>query len=174
MRAGGIVLCGGRSRRMGRSKAWLPFGHEKLLARMLRLLGEVVEPLLVVAVPGQTLPDLPAGTEVVHDRDEGKGPLEGLYCGLNHWADRVTVAYVTGCDAPLLEPALVQYMLGQLGDHDVVVPIEEGFYHPLAAVYRTALAGTIARLLDQGQSRMISFYEQVSTALDRRGPAADR
>lgn len=34
LKVGGVVLCGGRSRRMGKSKAWLPCGGEYLLQRM--------------------------------------------------------------------------------------------------------------------------------------------
>ena len=37
-----IVLCGGRSRRMGRDKASLPFGTETLLERVVRIVSEVV------------------------------------------------------------------------------------------------------------------------------------
>ncbi len=49
--AGGIVLCGGQSKRMGRPKAWLPFGGETMLERVVRLLSEVVHPIVVVAAP---------------------------------------------------------------------------------------------------------------------------
>ncbi len=163
MRVGGIVLCGGQSRRMGSPKATLPFGDEVLLTRMLRLLAQVVDPLLVVAAPTQLLPDLPVEIDVVRDRSEGRGPLEGLYCGLRHLSDRAEAAYVTGCDTPLLRPQFVQFMMDQLGTHDVVVPVDGEFHHPLAAVYRTRIADTIADLLARDQLRMVSFYEQVAT-----------
>ena len=50
---GGVVLCGGKSTRMGQSKAMLPFGNELLLQRVVRILGEVVSPIVVVA-PAKT------------------------------------------------------------------------------------------------------------------------
>ena len=53
MKVGGIVLCGGQSTRMGRPKAWLPFAGELMLQRVLRLLGTVVQPIVVVAAPEQ-------------------------------------------------------------------------------------------------------------------------
>ena len=51
MRVAGIVLRGGQSRRMGQPKAWLPFGGETMLARVVRILGGVVDPIVVVASP---------------------------------------------------------------------------------------------------------------------------
>ena len=62
-RAGGIVLCGGKSSRMGTSKALLPFGPETMLQRVIRLLGELVSPIVAVAAAGQALPELPPGRD---------------------------------------------------------------------------------------------------------------
>ena len=69
MRLGAVVLCGGESRRMGRAKAWLPFGSEVLLQRVVRLVGAVARPIVVVAAPGQQLPELPAGVAIAARRD---------------------------------------------------------------------------------------------------------
>ena len=55
----GIVLCGGQSKRMGKPKAWLPFGGELMLPRVVRILRTVVAPVVVVAAPDQDLPPLP-------------------------------------------------------------------------------------------------------------------
>ena len=162
MDVGGIVLCGGQSRRMGRCKATLPFGGEVMLLRVLRLLGEVVEPRVVVAAPAQQLPPLPPEVLVIRDRAEGRGPLEGLFCGLSALGQCVDAAYVTGCDVPLLQPPFIRRMTQLLGEHDVVVPVEGRFHHPLAAVYRTRLVATIADLLAHDELRMISFYDRVS------------
>ena len=154
MVVGGIVLCGGRSERMGCSKTLLPFGPEVMLQRVVRLLGEAVRPVVVVAAPGQDLPELPSPVRVVRDRAEGCGPLEGLYCGLRSCEREVEAAFVSGCDTPLLKPAFVRRMIEQLGDFDVVVPREGRYPHPLAGVYRTCLAATIGDLLDQQQYRI--------------------
>ncbi|MHB8969576.1 MAG: molybdenum cofactor guanylyltransferase [Pirellulaceae bacterium] len=163
MVVGGMILCGGASRRMGQSKATLPFGTETMLARVLRLLGEVVEPRLVVAAPSQELPALPAAVRIVRDRTTGRGPLEGLYCGLSALGTQVDAAYVSGCDVPLLRPQFIRRMIELLGEHDVVVPVEGQFHHPLAAVYRTRIVDTLASLLARDELRMNGFYSQVST-----------
>src|SRR5688572_12132394 len=102
---GGIVLCGGKSQRMGRPKAWLPFLGESMLSRVVRLLRQVVDPVVVVAAPGQKLPPLRAEVTVIRDKHEGKGPLAGIAAGLHALAGKVDAAYVSSCDVPLLQPA---------------------------------------------------------------------
>src|SRR5438034_1928815 len=79
---GGVVLCGGRSQRMGRPKAWLPFGGELMLPRVVRLLGQVVQPIVVVAAPEQDVPPVPPDVAIVRDEGRGRGPLQGLAAGL--------------------------------------------------------------------------------------------
>ena len=56
MRFGGIVLCGGKSSRMGASKAHLQFGPETLLQRIVRIMAQALDPLVVVAAEGKELP----------------------------------------------------------------------------------------------------------------------
>src|ERR1700686_3246875 len=108
MTAGGIVLCGGKSTRMGVPKATLPFGPETMLQRVVRLLGTVVSPIVAVAAREQVLPELPADAIVPRDEREEKGPLEGLRAGLSALPASVEVAYATSCDVPLLVPAFVE------------------------------------------------------------------
>ena len=121
MTAGGIVLCGGRSTRMGVPKATLPFGSETMLQRVVRLLASVVSPIIVVAARDQQLPELPDHVVVTRDEREQQGPLEGLRAGLSALPDSVGIAYVTSCDVPLLEPRFVERMVELLGDHDIAV-----------------------------------------------------
>ena len=105
MTAGGIVLCGGKSTRMGVAKATLPFGPETMLQRVVRLLGTIVSPIVAVAARDQELPALPADVIVTRDEREARGPLEGLRAGLKALPASVDAAYVTSCDVPLLVPA---------------------------------------------------------------------
>src|SRR5688572_27783044 len=101
MNVGGVILCGGKSSRMGYPKAMLPFGPELMLQRVVRLLSEVVSPIVVVAAPGQGLPELSADILMARDERDGCGPLEGLLAGLSTLVGRVDAAYVTSCDVPL-------------------------------------------------------------------------
>ena len=163
MRVGGVVLCGGRSSRMGRPKAWLPFGGEMMLQRVVRVLREVVEPVVVVAAPGQDVPPLPEGVGVVRDEAEGRGPLQGLAAGLAALEGRAEAAYASSCDVPLLRPAFVRRVIELLGGADVCVPHVGGYHHPLAAVYRLRVRAEVERLLGEGRMRPVFLYESVPT-----------
>jgi molybdopterin-guanine dinucleotide biosynthesis protein A len=165
MNVGGIVLCGGRSSRMGRPKAWLPFGGELMLQRVVRVLGEVVNPLVVVAAPGQDVPSLPAGVEIVRDEVEGRGPLQGLAAGLAALEGRADAAYLSSCDVPFLTAAFVRRMIELLEDHSVSVPQMDGYFHPLAAVYRLAVRPVVAELLAADRLRPVFLFDAVPTRI---------
>lgn len=160
---GGIVLAGGKSSRMGLAKATLPFGPELMLPRVVRLLAAVVRPIVVVAASGQVLPELGDDLLVARDEREARGPLEGLLAGLSAIEGHAQAAYATSCDVPLLAPAFVRAMIERLGEADIAVPIEDGFAHPLAAVYRTTVLPHIKQLLAADQLRPAFLFDRVRT-----------
>ena len=171
--AGGIVLCGGQSKRMGRPKAWLPFGGETMLERVVRLLSKVVHPIVVVAAPDQDVPPLPNDVLLSRDEEKGKGPLQGLSAGLQTLAGKVEAAYLSSCDVPLLRPEFVRRMINLLDDHSICVPYVDGFHHPLAAVYRVNVIDPVNRLLAEDRLRPVFLFEAVPTRLVKAGELLD-
>lgn len=165
-RVGGIVLCGGRSSRMGQAKAWLPFGEEFMLPRVVRILGEVVAPVVVVAAPGQDVPAMPSEVEIVRDAVEGRGPLQGLAAGLLALRGKVEAVYLSSCDVPLLRPAFVRRVIDTLGESAVAVPQAEGYHHPLAAVYRVeSVLPAVQTLLAENRMRPVFLFDAVPTVV---------
>jgi molybdopterin-guanine dinucleotide biosynthesis protein A len=150
---------------MGQPKAWLPFGDERMLPRVVRLLGEAVAPIVVVAAPGQDLPLLPPEIEIVRDPKEGRGPLQGLAAGLEALRGRTDGAYASSCDVPFLRPGLVRRLIELLGDFAICVPEIGGFRHPLAAVYRIEVAEVAARLLTENHRRTGILFEEMPTRI---------
>lgn len=165
MRKGAIILCGGKSSRMGRDKATLPFGPEQMLQRVVRLISGVVDPanIVVVAAPNQSLPELPATVSVARDTREYRGPLEGLATGFRALADRADAVYATACDVPLLVPAFIEKMFELLDDFDIAVPFDGQYHHPLAAVYRPRVLTHVERLLDAERLRPRFLFDEVRT-----------
>jgi molybdopterin-guanine dinucleotide biosynthesis protein A len=148
---------------MGSSKATLPFGPELMLQRVVRLLSEVVSPIVVVAARQQALPELPSDIVIARDEHQSRGPLEGLRAGLHALSDQSNAAFATSCDVPLLVPAFVERMVELLDEFDAVVPVEEEFHHPLAAVYRRSVVTVVERLLNEDRLRPVFLFEEVNT-----------
>lgn len=169
-RTAGIVLCGGKSSRMGLPKAWLPFGPERMLPRVLRLLHQVAQPLVVVAAAGQELPESPVDAILARDERPDRGPVEGICAGLRALGSQAAAAYITSCDVPLLVPALVERLVELLADYQVVVPVEDGFHHPLAAVYRSDVLPELERLRAADRMRPVFLFDHVRT---RRVPVEE-
>ena len=160
MRVGALVLCGGRSRRMGTSKAWLRFGEETLLQRVVRVLTSTIEPVSVVSAPGQRLPRLPVNVGIVHDRVSDRGPLEALAAGLEAISRQADAAFVCGCDSPFLRPEFALRLARLSDEADITVPYAGGRLHPLAAVYRVSVLPLIHDMLDAGTFRLTTLTER--------------
>jgi len=163
---GGVVVCGGKSSRMGSSKAFLDFGGEPLLSRVVRRIAEVVEDIVVVAAEGQEIPALPVNVRVVRDPVRGKGPLVGIGAGLEALASRVSAAFVSSTDAPFLHPALIRRLHALRGDaYEIVVPRVGGYHHPLAAIYPIEAIAEIKALLEADRLRPFFLFERMRTLI---------
>lgn len=167
----GVVLAGGRSSRMGASKAALEWHGSTLLRRTAGIVARATGgPVVVVRAAGQELPELPAGTVIVEDPREGKGPVQGIAAGLAALDGLARTAFVCSTDLPFLHPAFVRRVLRALAESDgtdIVVPVARGYQQPLAAAYRVRVARTAERLVKQDRLRpAFLFAESAVTRLD--------
>jgi molybdenum cofactor guanylyltransferase len=171
VRTAGVILAGGRSRRMGTPKAALPWGATTLLGHLCGIVAAAVDgPVVVVRAASQELPPLPAGVELAEDPVADVGPLAGILGGLTAVAGRADAAYVSAVDMPSLQPTFIRRVLSGLEDGaEVVLPDAHGFRHPLAAAYRTTLAGPLRELVAAGGTRPAELFE---LAVTRRVDAA--
>jgi molybdopterin-guanine dinucleotide biosynthesis protein A len=135
-----------------------------MLQRVVRLLGEVTQTVVVVAAPGQELPELAPEIVVVRDPVAGRGPLQGLAAGLIALPDPVTLAYATATDVPFLAPGWIKRLVELIGDHDLAIPHIGDYFHPLAALYRKSAAlPATERLLAENRLRPAFLVEAVRT-----------
>ena len=151
---------------MGRPKAWLPFGGELMLQRVVRIIGSVdgMGPVVVVAAPGQALPPLPGFATVVRDEVSGRGPLQGLAAGLAGLPEETGLVYASATDVPFLRAAWVERLSALIGDHDLAIPEADGYLHPLAALYRrSAVLPAVDSLLRRDRLRPAFLAEAVRT-----------
>lgn len=149
-----IVLCGGRSRRMQRDKASLPFGDATMLERVAGVVAQVVDEVWLVAREGQSVP---GDFRIARDPAEGLGPLAGIVAGLGAMA--AERAFVTTCDVPLLKPAYVARLLELSRGHPIAVPVVGDHTMVTSAVYSREVLPVAEDLLRQRRLRPLFLVE---------------
>ena len=158
------IQAGGESRRMGRSKATVPFLGRPLLARIATRLAPVADELLITTNEPQNLGfleelDLGCPVRLVTDVYDVRGALRGIYTALS--AARYPYVALVACDMVFASPALAyaQARVAQLEDVDAVVPSNANGYEPFHALYRvSACLPAVERALGRGESRAKDFF----------------
>lgn len=177
-RLAAIVLCGGQSQRMGTAKANLRFGDELLIERVVRLLSQLAEHVLVVAAPDQQLPELLEDVIVLRDRVPDQGPLEAIACGLryldelNRRSNRgdVKYAWVHSVDSPFVSRELVEWIWSHVDGEtsnssrpDAIVAKNADHSFPLTALYQVAVHQEVDRFMSAGNRRVLSLLDHLNT-----------
>ena len=165
----GVILAGGKSRRMGQDKRRLAWGETTLLGHVVATLRPVVGELLVVVDDARRVRHLDA--RVIEDLVPGTHALGGLYTGLTLASrDR---CFVCACDAPLLQPALIRFLCEQAEGFDLAIPQTDRGLQPLHAVYAKSVLPAIEEQLQRRQFNLHTLVTKVRAnvvPLDRLRP----
>jgi molybdenum cofactor guanylyltransferase len=127
----GVLLAGGKSRRMGEDKRFILVGQETLFDRSLTVLRELFEAVCVVIA--QDSPPLQADVPVVRDLIPDCGSLGGLYTGLR--LAKTQHIFVVACDMPFLTPHVIRHMVQLKDSADIVISRWATRLQPTHAVY---------------------------------------
>lgn len=150
------VMAGGRSRRMGRDKAWIEFEGQPLIARVIAVLREVADEVLIVANDDRYAE---LGPRVVADRFPDGGALGGIATGVGAAAHELVL--VAACDMPFTSAATWRLLLERAEGADAVVPRIRGEYETLHALYSKRCLPAMDSALASGRMRVISFFQDV-------------
>jgi molybdenum cofactor guanylyltransferase len=155
-----IILAGGKSSRLGRSKALQVIGGKSLIQWVVDRLGILSTEIIIVTAHGEAIPcSSTARIKTVADIYPGKGPLGGIHSGLI--ASSSPWAIVVSCDTPFLSVSLLEYMTQTLGDSDIALPKIGEMVEPLCAVYSKNCVAPIQELLEQDERRISELFSMV-------------
>jgi molybdopterin-guanine dinucleotide biosynthesis protein A/rhodanese-related sulfurtransferase len=147
----GVVLAGGRSRRMGRDKALVEVGGRPLAviaADALRRAG--ASQVTVVGGDGSGLAGV--GLAVRPDDHPGEGPLGAIVTALG--SAPAGIVMVLACDLPRIDADTVAAVVTALDRHpaaDVAAPRLDGRLQVLTAAYRTRIRSHLAAAFAAGE-----------------------
>jgi len=153
----GVILAGGRSSRMGRNKALLPYKGKPLIEAIYQVMAELFKDVVVVTNDPAEYDFLPCPKTA--DIHVGKGSMAGVHAGLS-WSANDWI-FVVGCDMPFIEARLVRYLAGRLGSEAALVPQSAGGLEPLHAFYSRAALPLLDAALSADNVRLLDILEQL-------------
>lgn len=155
-----IILAGGKSLRLGRSKALQVIEGKNLIQWVVDCLTIFNTEIIIATARGEAIHCSSAvRIKTVADIYPGKGPLGGIYSGLI--ASSSLRAIVVGCDTPFLSVGLLEYMTQGCSTFDVIVPRIKNKLEPLCAVYSKSCLAPIQELLEQNERRISRLFSMV-------------
>ena len=157
----GVILAGGKSRRMGENKALLQLGGDSLIGHVIRRMLPVTDELLLITNdPAEYAHlDLPMQEDAVPN----SGALGGVYTGLTHASH--DAVFCVACDNPFLEPKLLTYLLSVLGEYDAVMPYtfrrdeKQITLQTLCAVYSKRCLPIIEQMFQESELRVHALQD---------------
>ncbi|NJD39529.1 MAG: molybdenum cofactor guanylyltransferase [Geobacter sp.] len=152
----GVILVGGKSRRMGQDKAFLEIDGQPLAERIIQTLQTCFDRLLLVGDQPERF--AATGVPIIPDIYPGSS-LGGLYTGLK--SAGTEQIFVTSCDIPFPNPALIRLLCSRIGPYDAVIPASCSGLEPLFACYGTTCLPVMQQALEAGNYRITSVLEQL-------------
>ena len=161
-----VVLAGGAGSRIGGDKPSVLVGGRPLLQRTLDALEHVVSRVVLTVAPGQRLPNIQTKLRVVVCEDllPARGPLTGIFTGLN--CAHTPEVLVVPCDAPLIQPELLSFLLKQKGA-SAVVPEARGRLQPTFGVWSQQAAQVIVGALNSDELSVQSILGEIDARIIR-------
>jgi molybdopterin-guanine dinucleotide biosynthesis protein A len=167
LKASGIILAGGRSRRLGRAKALEPFQGEPMIRRVISRLSQVTGDLVFVVNDQEQASALPITPDNVSlpyktavDLYPDGGSLGGIFTGLS--AADSQWAFVVACDMPFLNVDLMNQMLSLRDNNDAVVPRTDGYPEPTHALYNKTCLPRMEKRLQNNDLKIARFFDEVT------------
>jgi molybdopterin-guanine dinucleotide biosynthesis protein A len=159
-RRAGFVLTGGKSSRMGRDKASLPFGATTLVEHVVACLRAVTQDVTLIGSP-ERYRHLAAAA--IADRYENCGPLGGVCTALETTAADFNV--IVACDMPGVNAEFFRslWAAAEAHDADCLVPETSDGLHPLCAAYHRRVQPIARRCILSKSVKMHDFVASLNS-----------
>ncbi len=155
------VLCGGKSSRMGRSKAFLPYEGKTLIEHRLASIKDLFAEVVLVANDPESYSQL--SVDVVKDIIPNRGPLVAILSALLVSEHEHT--FVIACDLPLIDNRLIREMCQRRSGTDVLVLSHEDGIEPLLGIYSKRCIEPLEQALFEEKLKTHDFLEGINAEL---------
>lgn len=153
----GIILCGGKSRRMGKNKALLKLKGKYIIEHVYELLSTICNDI-IISTNTNEINFLKA--MFVADEIENIGPIAGIYSALKYSKTKKNI--ILSCDTPFININILKYMLKNAGSYDVVLPVFENYLQPMTGVFDKKLTELIEKEIKTGNYIPPKIFEKAN------------
>jgi FdhD protein len=157
----GVILAGGRSSRMGRDKALLPYNGRPLIETVYKTLSGLFREVVVVTNRPEEYSFLPCLK--IPDIHVGQGSMAGVHAGLK-WS-RDERIFVAACDMPHLDKDLIRWLAGISTTAPALVPESGSGFEPLHAFYSKAALPAIEEAITSDRKKIIDLLEHIGAQI---------
>ncbi|MGF7119173.1 molybdenum cofactor guanylyltransferase [Methanobacterium oryzae] len=165
-----IILCGGRSKRMGKDKGSLLLNDKPMVLHVLDAIKNIADEIILVLRDTEQIESYNTilnhrnmSLKAVADETKDGGPLIGILTGLSYINS--DYAQILPCDSPFISKDFVVKMfeLAKTDDFDAIVPVwNDGHIEPLHSLYKKSTIETIEKLISKEKRNVSSLIENLN------------
>jgi molybdenum cofactor guanylyltransferase len=156
----GIILSGGKSRRMGRDKSLIKIGNLSLIEHQINLIKPLCSEILISS-GNKELEYL--GYPLIEDEFQECGPMAGIYSCL--MKANYDWSFVISVDTPFVTQELIETLAAQTSGFECVIPFHGNGIEPLVGFYHRQVVTVILGKIKNSELKMSALIESLNVNL---------
>jgi len=178
-----IILCGGRSKRMGRDKGSMDLNGKPMILHVVDTISRFADEIIIVLRDEEQAKNYKKlfkkdkiSLKIVTDKKKDHGPLMGILTGLSNISSYY--AQVLPCDSPFISINFIlkMFKIAENENYEAIVPKwDDGHIEPLHSIYKKTVLNAIPKLLSDNHRDVKSLMDNINVRyvdvnlLDRNG-----
>jgi molybdenum cofactor guanylyltransferase len=153
-----IILAGGKSSRMGEDKGLMSLFGKPMISYVIETVQDICDHIIIVS-------DNPNYKQfkyqVVKDVFKEKGPLGGIYSGLNSSVHEKSL--LLSCDIPYIKTSLLEFLIDHSQGFDITVARYQERLHPLIGIYSKKCTDQLKNLIEENKLKISDAFQLFNT-----------
>jgi molybdopterin-guanine dinucleotide biosynthesis protein A len=154
----GVVLAGGKSQRMKTDKALVMYKNKTLLENQVNLLSSIFSKIVISA---NTNEYSFLNKKIVKDKINSKGPIGGVLSILKEI--NTDYIFVLSVDMPFVKKEFIEFLIRQIDDEDIVIPIHNANFEPTCAIYSKNCISNIESQIAKSENKLKNLFNICNT-----------
>ncbi|MBN2891222.1 MAG: molybdenum cofactor guanylyltransferase [Bacteroidales bacterium] len=154
----GIILAGGKSKRMGKDKCLVKLGNKLLIQNTIDAFKPIVDTIIISSNREE---HTQFGYKTFKDEFSDCGPIGGIYTALKNSQTEINI--IAPCDMPFINYSLFKFLLENKKNFDAVIPVYKGKVEPLTGVYSNNILEIIKKQIKTGKFKILTLLESINT-----------